>query len=153
MFLIILIILGLNVEFVKDFVVSLEKVFIKITNLVPECLLLFQKNNVIDKIKKRIIKYKRKNQTKEVKGVNNVVNIKSNSPIFNLHTENQVPQTEEKNQMESMKCLSINNEQQKRKVEPFSDQHNLLKKPKLIHNNDLKNIFNLSTKSGMLILS
>jgi hypothetical protein len=128
-------------------------VFIKITNLVPECLILFQKINVIDKIKKRIAKYERKSTITKFKGVENEVNIKLNTPIIKLYIENQVPQTEEKNQMENMKCLSINNEQQKRKVEPFSNQHNLLKKPKLIYNNDLKNVLNHSTKSGMLILS
>lgn len=121
--------------------------FIKITNSVPECVIQFQKNNVVSKIKKLILKYEREIR----KSVENVVPKKSTKPMIKLLIQNQVQQ-EEKNQGQNMKCLSSDNQQLKRKVEPFSDQHNLLKQPKLMSNNDLQNISIQSSKSGMLIL-
>lgn len=121
--------------------------FIKITNSVPECVILFQKNNVVSKIKKLILKYEREIR----KSVENVVPKKSTKSMIKLLIQNQVQQ-EEKNQGQNMKCLSSDNQQLKRKVEPFSDQHNLLKQPKLMSNNDLQNISIQSSKSGMLIL-
>lgn len=150
-----LIILGQNVEFIKDFVVSLERVFIKITNLIPECLILLQKNNVVSKIKNCLINYEKEiinSKTKTVEGVENEVPKKSIEPKIKIPIQNQIQQSVEKNQVKSTKCLSSNNELQKRKVEPFSDKHNFLKKPKLMSNNDLQNVLNQNTKSGWLII-
>lgn len=163
---IILLILGTNIDFVKKIVDSLERLFVMISNLIPDNNNKLQYNNVLDKIKHFIKLYEHYNSGMHTPHTSiNDIGIKNKVPKETNELEGHLSQqslgqsmktsTNQKIQnVENKKHLALNNEQDRnlnlKNSESFTDHH-LSIKPKPISNN-VQNLLN-NTKNGMLIFS
>lgn len=161
-----LLILGTNIEFVKKIVDGLERLFVIISNLIPDNNNKLLCNNVLDKIKHCIKLYEHYNSGMHVPhtsindiGIENKVPKKPNELEGHLSRQSlgqsMKTLTNQKIQIVENKIhLTLNYEQdrnlnhQKSNSESYIDHH-LSIKPKPIS----KDVLNKSTKTGMLIFN
>lgn len=148
---------GLNVEFIKRLVVSLECQFIRLSKSVPaaENHYSFQFNTVVKYINCRIEMFEKTildNQNLHTLS-NNVEQLYVSNKNKLSDIENEIPKQLVSVQglidqnMENMKhILTSNNEELKLNLDDFDQQ--LSKKPKLI-SNDVYNVLDVCSKSGM----
>lgn len=167
------IILDLNAKFLKNFVVSLANLFVKISNLVPDYKIILRWNKIIDKFKLNIKMYEQsilssqqhfeqisnnemqlKNSIEKDLGIENIIPIKMNESKMNFSVQSYVDQNSKLKNLnteiltldnESIKLLQINQQCNFENLIDLKINHSQSKKPKLSH--DEANI-----KSGILVV-
>lgn len=170
----IYIIFILDIDFVKNLMVSLERLFIKMTILVPDDLIKFKSSKVIAKINYYIKEYEQNisdghtlgnncmqqpltcNKNR-VLGIENIVPKTLVKSEVNYCIQNLVQQNKQKGDAmdKSKKCMTLNSPSQKMNTElqkPNSEtevDHHLPKKPKLMSSD----VLNRSTTSGILVMN
>lgn len=153
--------------------VSLERLFIKMTILVPNDLIKFNSIKVIDKIKYYIKEYEQSilnNHTlsnnymqqqltcnkNRVLGIENIVPKTSVKSKVNFSIQNLVQQNKQKRDAmdKRIECMTFNNLPQKSNMDPQKHNfetlvdHHLPKKSKLMSSD----VLNRSTTSGILVI-
>lgn len=148
----------LDIDFIKNLMVSLERLFIRLSTLLPDDDIKVKCNKLMDKLKYniRIIVYDKKILD------NHTLN---NSSMQQLHTlnkkrvtgiENAVPNTSVKSDVNHSIQSPVQNNQQKKEMDGSCNlqnninsetliDHHLTKKPKLISSD----VLNRSTTSGI----